>query len=73
MRLKEQQEPLTTEECASILDAVEPKRYDRNDTKTLRVGFIAQELQEVCQGDCAHFVGETPANDELSDHWLTLD
>jgi hypothetical protein len=28
-RLKEQQEPSTTKECASIVDAVEPKRYYR--------------------------------------------
>jgi hypothetical protein len=72
-RLKEQQETSTAEECASIVDAVEPKRCHRNDTKTRRVGFVAQELQEVCQGDFAHIVGETPAIDELSDHWLAVE
>jgi hypothetical protein len=72
-RLKERREALTTKECASVVDAVEPKRYSRSDTKTCRLGFIAQELQEVRRGDIARIVGETPANDELSDHWLTMD
>ena len=50
-RLKDNQEDITAEEALSILQAVTPKKYTRNDKgNEARHGFIAQELEAAIKG-----------------------
>ena len=52
-------------EAGAIVDAVEAKKYTRNDTGEDRHGFIAQDLEAVCSDPFfAHIVGSTPATDD---------
>ena len=63
--LKDNETPITVAEAGAILDAVQAKKYTRNDTGEDRHGFIAQDLEAECTGNFAHIVGSTPAtNDE---------
>ena len=56
--------PITVAEAGAILDAVEAKKYTRNDTGEDRHGFIAQDLESACSDPFfAHIVGSTPATD----------
>ena len=62
--LKDDETPLTVAEAGAILDAVEAKKYTRNDTGERRHGFIAQDLGAHCRDPFfAHIVGEIPATD----------
>ena len=62
--IKDNETPITAAEAAVILDAVEAKKYTRNDTGEDRHGFIAQDLEAACTGrHFAHIVGSTPAVD----------
>jgi len=55
-------------EAGAILDAVEGKKYTRNDTGEDRHGFIAQDLEAACSDPFfAHIVGSTPATDDEGD------
>ena len=46
-----------TANAAAILAAVDVKTYSRNDLDgQMRVGFVAQELQEACDGHWIHIV-----------------
>ena len=62
--LKDNETPITVAEAGLIIDAVEAKKYTRNDTGEDRHGFIAQDLEAVCSDPfIAHIVGSTPATD----------
>ena len=61
--LKDGEIPITVAEAWAILDAVDAKKYTRNDTGEHRHGFIAQDLEAACTGNFAHIVGSTPATD----------
>ena len=61
--LKDNETPITVAEAGAILDAVEAKKYTRNDTGEDRHGFIAQDLEARCTGHFAHIVGSTPATE----------
>ena len=63
--LKDGETPITVAEAGAILDAVEGKKYTRNDTGERRHGFIAQDLDLACSDPFfAHIVGSTPATDD---------
>ena len=63
--LKDDETPLTVAEAGAILDAVEAKKYTRNDTGERRHGFVAQDLEEACTDPFfSHIVGEIPATDQ---------
>ena len=63
--LKDGETPITVAEAGSLLDAVEAKKYTRNDTGERRHGFIAQDLDLACRDPFfAHIVGSTPATDD---------
>ena len=62
--LKDNETPITVAEAGGVLDAVEAKKYTRNDTGEDRHGFIAQDLEAACSDPFfAHIVGSTPAKD----------
>ena len=62
--LKDGETPITVAEAGAILDAVQAKKYTRNDTGERRHGFVAQDLQGECSDPFfAHIVGEIPATD----------
>ena len=62
--MKDGETPITVAEAGAILDAVEAKKYTRNDTGEHRHGFVAQDLESVCSDPFfAHIVGSTPATD----------
>ena len=64
-RLKDNQEEITAQEALSILEAVAPKKYTRNDKDNEpRHGFIAQELEAACTGHFACLVGTTDQIDD---------
>ena len=65
--LKDNETPITVAEAGLIIDAVEAKKYTRNDTGEDRHGFISQDLEAVCTGNFAHIVGSTPATDDEGD------
>ena len=49
----------------TIVDQVSAKTYERNDRNgELRVGFIADDLKEACQGNYSCIVGEQPILDD---------
>ena len=63
--LKDNELPITVAEAGAILDAVEAKKYTRNDTGEDRHGFIAQDLEAACNDPFfSHIVGSTPATDD---------
>ena len=63
--LKDGETPITVAEAGQILDAVEAKKYTRNDTGEDRHGFIAQDLEAACIDPFfAHIVGSIPATDD---------
>ena len=63
--LKDGETPITVAEAGSILDAIEAKKYTRNDTGERRHGFVAQDLEAQCIDPFfAHIVGSTPATDD---------
>ena len=63
--LKDGETPITVAEAGAILDAVEAKKYTRNDTGEDRHGFISQDLEAACSDPFfAHIVGSTPATDD---------
>ena len=54
-----------TADAAASLSQVDVKTYSRNDLDVQkRVGFIAQELQEACDGYWTHIVSSSPDVDE---------
>jgi hypothetical protein len=62
--LKDNETPITVAEAGAILDAVQAKKYTRNDTGERRHGFIAQDLEAECSDPFfSHIVGEIPATD----------
>ena len=60
---KDNETPITAAEAWGILDAVEAKKYTRNDTGEHRHGLVAQDLEAACTRIYAHIVGEVPAVD----------
>ena len=73
-RLKDNQEDITTDEALSILQAVTPKKYTRNDKDNEpRHGFIAQELEAACSGHFACLVGTTEVIDDEIQPMKTVD
>ena len=62
--LKDNEVPILVTEAGAIVDAVEAKKYTRNDTGEHRHGFVSQDLEAHCSGHFAHIVGEIPATDE---------
>ena len=63
--LKDGETPITVAEAGAIVDAVEAKKYTRNDTGERRHGFVAQDLEAQCIDPFfAHIVGSTPATDD---------
>ena len=61
-------------DAAAILAAVGVKTYSRNDLDgQKRVGFIAQELQEACDGHCAHIASSSPDVDQEGTSTLQVD
>ena len=63
--LKDGETPITEAEAGAIVDAVEAKKYTRNDTGERRHGFVAQDLEAQCIDPFfAHIVGSTPATDD---------
>ena len=62
--LKDNETAITVAEAGAIVDAVEAKKYTRNDTGEDRHGFISQDLEAVCTGNFAHIVGSIPATDD---------
>ena len=67
--LKDNIEDLKAEDCNLILNAVSPKTYTRNDRNNeRRVGFVAQDLQEVFAGtNFEHIVGKTTKSEKDAD------
>ena len=64
-KLKDDQQVAPTADAAAILAAVDVKFYSRNDLDgQKRVGFIAQDLQEACDGHWTHIVSSSPDTDE---------
>ena len=62
--LKDNETPITVAEAGAIVDAVEAKKYTRNDMGERRHGFVAQDLDAECSDPFfAHIVGSTPATD----------
>ena len=73
-RLKDNQEEITAEEALSILEAVAPKKYTRNDKNhEKRHGFVAQELEAACSGHFACLVGTTEIIDDEIQPMKTVD
>ena len=73
-RLKDNQEEITAQEALSILEAVAPKKYTRNDKNNEpRHGFIAQELEAACTGHFACLVGTTDQIDDDIPPMKTVD
>ena len=63
--LKDGETPITVAEAGAIVDAVEAKKYTRNDTGERRHGFVAQDLAAHCLDPfLSHIVGEIPATDD---------
>ena len=66
--LKDGETPVTVAEAGAIVDAVEAKKYRRNDTGEHRHGFIAQDLEAACNDPFfSHIVGSTAATDDEGD------
>ena len=64
-KLKDDQQVAPTADAAAILAAVDVRTYCRNDLDgQKRVGFIAQDLQEACDGHWTHIVSSGPDTDE---------
>ena len=64
-KLKDHQQVAPTADAAAIMAAVDVKTYSRNDLDgQQRVGFIAQDLQEACDGHWTHIVSSSPDVDE---------
>jgi len=74
-RLKDNQQEITAQEALSILEAVTPKKYTRNDRDNEpRHGFIAQELEAaVGTGHFACLVGTTERIDDELPSMKTVD
>ena len=62
--LKDNEVAITVAEAGAIVDAVEAKKYTRNDTGEHRHGFVSQDFEAHCTGHFAHIVGEIPATDQ---------
>ena len=63
--LKDNETPITAAEAGVIVDAIEAKKYTRNDTGERRHGFVAQDLEAACTDPFfSHIVGENPATDQ---------
>jgi len=64
-KLKDDQQVAPTADAAAILAAVDVKTYCRNDLDgQKRVGFIAQDLRQVCDGHWTNIVSSSPDTDE---------
>jgi hypothetical protein len=64
-KLKDNQQVVRTEDAAFILNAVDVKSYNRSDLDgQARVGFIAQEMQSVRDGNWTHIVSSAPDLDD---------
>ena len=64
-KLKDDQQVAPTADAAAILAAVDVKTYSRSELDgQKRVGFIAQELQEACDGHWIQIVSSSPDVDE---------
>ena len=64
-KLKDDQQVAPTADAAAILAAVNVKTYSRNDLDgQKRVGFIAQDLQQACDGYWTNIVSSSPDTDE---------
>ena len=64
-RLKDNEQECLIADVGAIVDQVSAKTYERNDrNQELRVGFIANDLQEACQGHYACILGEQPILDD---------
>jgi len=64
-RLKDNQEEISADEAMTILRAVTPKKYTRNDMDDQeRHGFIAQELEAVCTRHFSCLVSQTDGDEE---------
>ena len=64
-RLKDNELECDIADVGAIVDRVSAKKYERNDRNgELRVGFIADDLKEVCQGPYACILGEQPILDD---------
>ena len=64
-KLKDDQQVAPTADAAAILAAVDVKTYCRNDLDgQKRIGFIAQDLQDACDGHWTHIVSSNPDVDE---------
>ena len=60
-RLKDNQRPCDIKVVGRILDLVSAKTYERNDMNgEPRVGFVANDLKDACQGPYACILGEQP-------------
>ena len=64
-RLKDNEQECLIADCGLILDKVSAKTYERNDLNAQpRVKFIANDLQEACQGHYACILREQPILDD---------
>jgi hypothetical protein len=64
-RLKDDEKECLISDVAAIVDQVSAKTYERNDRNgELRVGFIADDLKEACQGNYSCILGEQPILDD---------
>ena len=64
-KLKDDQQTAPTADAAAILAAVDVKTYSRNDLDgQKRIGFVAQDLRQVCDGHWTHIVSSNPDTDE---------
>ena len=64
-RLKDNEKECLIADVGAIVDRVCAKTYERNDRNgELRVGFIADDLKEECQGHYACILGEQPILDD---------
>ena len=64
-RLKDNELECDIADVGAIVDRVSAKKYERNDRNgELRVGFIADDLKEACQGHYACILGEQPILDD---------
>ena len=64
-KLKDDQQVARTADAAAILAAVDVKTHSRNDLDhKKRIGFVAQELQQACDGHWTHIVSSSPDVDE---------
>ena len=63
--LKDNEQECLIADVGRIVDETCTKTYERNDLNAQpRVGFIANDLQEACQGPYACIVGEQPILDD---------